>query len=1357
MIQDPFARLRTRLQDQQQEFDQERQRVLGIYEQERQSAMTSIPGISQGSPLLSGYQQPFALQSAAPLSVQGASAMTPAASQYGVPQPDLVELGPSEGWFEKSTRFLSNVLSPLSLAQDMLFATAAGWSDPDKSVRDYLSEMDWATYVPMGAIPERPVSGEQLLRLNGVEGQNAAFWGGLAMDLVADPLLVGGVVRGLARLGELVGAVRVSSSLNRAANAIDTVAEATMLVGATPTARVVSAARTLPGFRQFEQAVTNNVINRYVRPALEPLAQRTVNAPEALGGRSYSLGGLFVQDASRLDTAPEIIRASTGVSQELEEATMIQLIRADAMAGGTRWRGWLRSFNRSMSVMYNVPVQTVNTFTPATSRSIMTSAYAQADQLGLTMTNVNLTQPLRRNPNAFLPNRMGQSPRMRQAVQEVDEMLAVQRQPGRMPANVRAEERAMLNQFNSEVARLRQVAVRNGDDPDVVEQAYRGVVESFQRVSAIEGYFASGAGPMLEIFTQNLGARIAEFSAANPNFARAINRAGGVAHVTREAWRELIRSGRRNEAGQLMPQGIRLNRSRAGLPGANYLNPADRALLTYQNMFQDYNQIAGLDLPTYFNNLTRGHMRRAFGTFMDETSWQSYVSDMRAGNIVTNRIVNDAAVNATVRQAGLNRQVDLAEEYIRQISPPPPVGSPVPRPMGGFVNMTDLAEFMLSRGVTPNQFRQYQRAFIAAAQPELIRVADQLAQYGRANIGQNINIRTPLGTGADTLTTARQNLGEDEVDTLMELMDPIVSRAQTAVAAGTATRRMESLTGILREAQARGLMVDSATAGNVVPNWWVSVPVNQAGYLQGLGGMTVHPMIYREVRNVMTAGRRSHRQAGALQTLRSMITAGYLASPATSAANIAGGFWTAAMYGISPTTLMQNMVGVYRDWRRLGRDLPELSHMRGIVDNGQAHTEIVNMGGDLGSIANLGVGVRGFSQAITNGVRRYHEMLRRPFGTGALGLGFFELSEALFKMGTFRMVMNQTGNVDEARRMARHVVFDYANQPGVVQMARDTGLFLFPGFEYFMFGRTVNALANRPGMMGVMERLPGVITQAMVPDEDQRNAMLAGMPDWMLEGKFIPIRRKENGDLTMLPWSQLFPTSSMTGAPFIESLRSAGLWGPVIDTVTALGSISGAGSSPDPGEARLTGMGRRVLETGVSSWDEPTQVIGDVMSYLYNSFAPAILRKTYAPAEDFDRAARGLVPSVIRTFVDVPGFFADQGRSAREVYSRRVDQDLFDTLISFNLRTTRSVATSGPLADMTTVVGRAVATLERDINEMQEKIELAMREGNTKLAQSMLRRRASMIERFKLRWGDRLEELRRMSLEGRFQPPQMTP
>ena len=1342
---DMSYRLRTSLREQQEQFDREREE-LRYRQLERQQLSPSTIGAPRVLSTSPGVITPTT-GSVTPMSIS---------DQYGVPQPNLTDLGESEGWFNKSARFLSNALSPLAIPQDMMFATLAGWADPDKSVADYFSEMDWATYVPFGAIPERVVSGEQLLRLYGVENENATFWGGLAADLVADPLLIGGAVRGLARLSDISGAVNVARGLNRAADAMDTAAEATMLIGATPTSRVVASARTLPGFRQFEQAVTNNVINRYVTPALEPLLQRTVNAPEALGGRSYSLGGLFVQNAQRLESAPEITRASTGVAQELQEATMIQLIRADAMAGGNRWRGWMRSFNRSLTVMYDVPVQTVNSFNPATSRSIMTSAYAQADQLGLTMSGTDLTQPLRLNPNAFLPWRHAQSPRLREGVQQVDELMQTQRTAAPLTRANRVEERAIARQFNDEVARLRQVAVSNGDDPDTVERAYRGVVESFQRVSAIEGYFASGVGPMMEIFTQNLGARIAEFSAVNNNFANAVNRAGGAAAVTREAWRELVRSGRRNEAGQVFSQEIRLSR-RAGLPGARYLNPADRALFSYQNMFRDYDQIAGLDLPTYFNNLSRGHMRRAFGAFMDEASWQTYVGDMRAGNIVTNRIVNDQTVNAAVRQAGFTRQADLAEEYIRQIAPPAPTGSNPPRQMGGFVRMEDLAEFMMSRGVSVADVEQYQRAFMTAAQPELTRVADQLAQYGRVNIGQNINMRDPRGTGADVLSTARQNLGQDEVETLMELMDPLVSRAQTAIAAGSATRRMESLTSILSEARTRGLMVDSASAGATVPNWWVSVPRNQSGFLQGLGGMTVHPMIYREVRNVMMAGRRSHRQAGALQSLRSMITAGYLASPATSAANIAGGFWTAAMYGVNPGALLQNMVGVYRDWRRLGRNLPELSHMRGIVDNGQAHTEIVGMAGDLGEIANLNSGVRGFSQAISNGVRRYQEMLRRPLGTGALGLGFFELSEALFKMGTFRMVMNQTNNVDEARRMARHVVFDYANQPGVVQMARDTGLFLFPGFEYFMFGRTVNALANRPGLVAAMERVPSVISQAVVPDEEQRNAMLAGMEDWVLQGKFIPIRRKENGDVTLLPWSQIFPTSGMTGAPFVESLRSAGLWGPLIDTVTALGSISGAGSSPDPGEARLTGMGRRVLETGVTNWEDPTQVIGDVMSYLYNSFAPAILRKTYSPSEDFDRAARGLVPSVMRTLIDVPGDFAAEGRSAREMYSRRVDQDLFDALISFGLRTTRSVSTMGPLANMTTVVGRAVSNLERDVQELERRVSIAVREGNTQLAQSIMVRRARMIERFKTRWGDRLEEMRRMSLEGRFQPSQMTP
>jgi hypothetical protein len=1283
---------------------------------------------------------------------------------------DLNDLGESTGWFDRSLRFLSNVLSPVQLAQDMSFAFAAGRLDPDKSVSDYFSEIEWATYVPLGAIPNRPVSGEDLLRLNGVENENSAFWGGLVMDLVADPLLAGSLLRGVSKASDVLGAVSVARGLRKAADVADTATEATMLVGATPTARVVGAARTLPGFRQFEQAVTDNTVSKYVTAGLQSMLQRTVTAPEGLGGRSYSLGGLFVQDAGRLPGGPEIIRQASGVSEEVAENTMIQLIRADAMAGGTRWKDWLKSFNRSMTVMYDVPVNTVNSFNPATSRAIMTSSYAQADQLGLTL------DPLSRGitSDAFLPAASGQSPRMQQAVRDIDEILDTQRTT-QMTFPIRsgpfrgttkdvpavAEEAAILNQFESEVARMRQVAKANGDDPDAVENAYRGVVSTFQKLSATEGYFASGYAPMMQMFTETLGGRLASLMSSNAKFSAAINKAGGIAAVTRESWRELIRSGRRNEAQATLNSTVRLARNKS-LPGITALAPEERAMLRYNDMFQNYSQISGLDLPDYFNNLTRGHMRRAFGVFMDEGSWANYVSDLKSGpagnRLVTHNIISDQAIDAQMRQAGLTREADLAQEYIRQIAPPSPVGSSGPtgpRPMGGFVRMSDLSEFMMSRGLTSGQVERFQRAFVGAAQPELLRVADQLVQYGRTNIGQNINMNVRGGTGSDVLTAARQNLGKDEVETLMELMDPIVSRAQTAQASGAATRRIESITGILSEAEKRGLIVDSASsAKSLVPNWWVSVPANQAGFLQGLGGKTVHPMVYREVKNVMMAGRRSHRQAGGLQTLRSMITAGYLASPATSAANIAGGFWTAAMYGINPAKLMQNMVDVYRDWRKMGRDLPELQHMRGIVDNGQAHSEIINMGGDLGEISNLNLGVRGFSKAIGDGVRRYHEALRRPLGTGALGLGFFELSEALFKMGTFRMVMNQTGDVDEARKMARFVVFDYANQPGAVQLARDTGLFLFPGFEYFMLGRTANAALTRPALMATMERVPGAITQAVLQDEDDRNALIAGMPDWMLEGKYIPIRRKENGDVTTIPWSQIFPTSSMTGAPFIESLKTAGLWGPVIDTVSALGSISGMGSAQDPGEARLTGtMGRRVLQSGVTSWEDPQEVVGNVMSYLYNSFAPAILRKTYSPAEDADRSARGLVPTLMNSVIDVPEDMASTGRSVREMYSRRVDQDLFDSIVSFGLRTTRNVATLGPLADAQTVVGRAFNNLNRDVRELERQMILARAEGNPALENSLSKRRDRMILRFRERWGDRMTELRRMSNEGRFDSP----
>lgn len=58
-----------------------------------------------------------------------------------------------------------------------------------------LSEIEWLKYAPGGAAPTRPVSGAELLETLGVEGEPAQKWGGIAMDFLADPLLLGAAFR----------------------------------------------------------------------------------------------------------------------------------------------------------------------------------------------------------------------------------------------------------------------------------------------------------------------------------------------------------------------------------------------------------------------------------------------------------------------------------------------------------------------------------------------------------------------------------------------------------------------------------------------------------------------------------------------------------------------------------------------------------------------------------------------------------------------------------------------------------------------------------------------------------------------------------------------------------------------------------------------------------------------------------------------------------------------------------------------------------------------------------------------------------------------------------------------------------
>jgi len=157
-------------------------------------------------------------------------------------------------------RLLANVLSPLQLPQDVFFATLEAALDDDKTLLENLKAIEWAEYFPGGEIPERVTDGGTILGLMGVEDEQAKKWGGLAMDLVVDPLIFGSVLRVTGRLGKIDDLVRIGTNVDNAM---------------APAQWARSAYRRIPAVRNSFDRITEGVLRTIQNPDASVLGMRS--------------------------------------------------------------------------------------------------------------------------------------------------------------------------------------------------------------------------------------------------------------------------------------------------------------------------------------------------------------------------------------------------------------------------------------------------------------------------------------------------------------------------------------------------------------------------------------------------------------------------------------------------------------------------------------------------------------------------------------------------------------------------------------------------------------------------------------------------------------------------------------------------------------------------------------------------------------------------------------------------------------------------------------------------------------------------------------------------------------------------
>lgn len=110
-------------------------------------------------------------------------------------------------------RKLARTLEPLQLPQDTLFAVIAGATDPNTTIGERLRTMKLSDYLPGGAAPERPASGEEIFTLMGFD-EEAAKWAGLGADLLVDPLVFGSWLRITGKLTKFDELVRLGDRVD---------------------------------------------------------------------------------------------------------------------------------------------------------------------------------------------------------------------------------------------------------------------------------------------------------------------------------------------------------------------------------------------------------------------------------------------------------------------------------------------------------------------------------------------------------------------------------------------------------------------------------------------------------------------------------------------------------------------------------------------------------------------------------------------------------------------------------------------------------------------------------------------------------------------------------------------------------------------------------------------------------------------------------------------------------------------------------------------------------------------------------------------------------------------------------------
>lgn len=1223
----------------------------------------------------------------------------------------------------KTLRVANELLEPLQLPQDALFATLRGLKDPTTSVTEQVKgifDQAGAYFDPTQLAP-RPNTGKDILQLYGVENSITQNVGGFALDLFADPLLAGAAISGVGKgIKAVSGASDLGDSVIKTGRKVE---EAISPVGA------------YKGTTAAIEGITGVQVRNGIESGATELAKAVFNLPlgrqdgaikrtlgDAILPRRRSLqlqlGQKVGADVSRL----EGLAKQKGA--DINEVALAAVEDINTLLGKNHAEKWWKKSLGDVAKQ-STALDEVRALPSSLQDVILDTSYNYVQKRGILGTNLESLEK-------------ANSPLLKEFARDIK------------PVNdsFRADssfKKGLMKDYGAALRSVKQKAIKLGHSPQLAEDRFRKVTQILQETNALLGYNTSFYRPIKD------------------NFLEALTPVLGQQAVP--AWNEVLRKGI-GEGKDINSLTSIVGREISELvPGAKNVG----------DILADVPIFKNLDINAYVKSLANGHLRRAFAAFTDDSSFTRYTKALEEGRLIPSNVVNDASLSAYGTK---NPEAAASlQKYFSTLSPQVGRGLTISR--NSLLNhlSQDLKLSPKKAGEVLNDFHKQ-----VVASPKyaafMDKVSSNLSKYGLSPnaSGGGTASTSPFQARTDFTQVAIDSLSpaaikeialknganvqglrteqlkrfvkpEDvaesvrkELEVLGEMANPIVSLGQTADVARRIVPIQDMVTGLYKIAKQNNLV---STSRGVVKNGSVTKLPDHAS-LGPFAGQYVNEFIKKELYRGL---RHAPQRSGILNRLGNLASGAKLASPRSIFANVPGGVFTTSLLGVNPIEMTRQMARTLKDFAKASRDpsysFDDLDELRSVVPleiSQLSDAHIIRDQIKELTLEESGLGSGVLRRNVDKLIGTLEGFIQRPLGPLPVGLQAFQFTESWMKVSAYRAAKASAYTGSEAAEIARLSTFDYGEIPDLLRGLRDSKLILFPGFPYFLTGRIMEGLARRPGGIAVADRLPDAVSNALL-SEEERGQFLAGIQNtWMEDEQMMPVRTRKGADgatvVSAIPMNQVLPTNPLGVTALGESLATLGLYTPLIEVANAV--ISGTGEAP------LTKrFGNQVFEQGVSTPEKTSQIA----AFLFKNFAPSIVNSAVKFGPD---GATGLLPKISEALLEsaVPQSegLARSVYSYNEIRRRKPDKDLVDEIIGSTTRSTQPIALSGGLANVQKNLEVARRELNQEIAIQKRKAERALSTVSDPEVAAEIQNKYVMIiqekqAKFQERWQPVLEEL----------------